>query len=242
MPQFFIQPAQIHGKTAILTGEEAHHLTRALRYREGDHVWFSDGRSTQYEGKILSATPHQVTLEILQRREILAKVQPPAMAMAILKQERWDMALQKVVELGCSTIFPFISSRTIPHYEQEDIPKKVNRWQKIALEAAKQSGLPVIPQVSTPLDWTRLLQQFSNFETVLLPWEGEQIQTLHEVTQKKLGRALIVIGPEGGFSPEEAGEAKASGAQLVTLGSQILRAETASIVTFTLVQFVLGNI
>ena len=242
MPQFFVPPEQIQNDTATLQGEEAHHLVRALRYRIGDHVWFSDGKGKQYEGKILTATQHQVTLKILQTRHLPERLKSPTLAMALLKQDRWELAVQKVIELGCHHIIPFTSSRTIPHYEEESIEKKLNRWNKIALEAAKQSGLPVQPTIDPPIAWQHLLAQIKQYDRVVMPWEEEKEITLRETLPKLSANTLLIIGPEGGFASEEALQAKTLGVTLVSLGDQILRAETASIVTFTLVQYALKNI
>lgn len=243
MAQFFIHPQDISNGTAKLSGGEAKHLVRVLRHRIGDHIWFSDGVSKQYEGKIISITSHEVQFAILQTRELQKQKNPPTMAMAILKGDRWDWAIQKVVELGCPHILPFFSTRTIPQFDEEAVEKKRIRWERIALEAAKQSGLPQEPKVDLPKTWEELLQSFSQYQNIVMPWEGEKKYTLQSALEtNRSQKTLIVIGPEGGFTDEEAMMAKEKGGILVSLGSQILRSETASIVTLALYQFTQNNI
>lgn len=242
MPQFLIDPSQIKGNTAMITGEEAKHLVRVLRHKVGDVIHLSDGKH-QYDAAIESISHKEVLLRLLERR-LLKQVAPsPVLGMSLLKHDHLELAIQKGVELGVAEFFLFTSERTIPHYEEGATAKKISRFEKIAKEAAKQSGLITPPKIHSPLPWGQFVKCFKEFSGVLLAWEEETENNFHAVFQTiDPLRLLVIVGPEGGFTLEEVTLAEKEGAQIVSLGRQILRAETAAITLLALSQYELGNI
>ncbi|MDO8527208.1 MAG: RsmE family RNA methyltransferase [Deltaproteobacteria bacterium] len=242
MPQFLIQPSQIEGDRATLTGEESKHLVKVLRHKVGDSVFLSDG-AHQYEAVIETIHPKAVDLRLVERRVLKVSAPSPALAIALLKHDHLELVLQKGVELGIAEFFLFVSERTIPHYGDSVTPKKMARFEKIIKEAAKQTGMVTIPKIHPLLTFEQLIHKFKDFSGVLLAWEKEEDNSFHSLFQTiDSSRLLVVIGPEGGFPLKEVTEAEKAGAKGLSLGRQILRAETAAIATLTLCQYELGNI
>ncbi|MDO8494833.1 MAG: RsmE family RNA methyltransferase [Deltaproteobacteria bacterium] len=242
MPQFFIDPKDIHENFATLRGEEVKHLTRVLRYDVGDKLWVSDGK-TQYLGEIVSITKGEAKLKILQQQEPTLVAAPPIIAIALLKHDNLEIVLQKCVELGIREFHLLITARTIPHYSESTTPKKLARWEKIVFEAAKQSGMPSLPKIHPPVPFANFVQTFSDYSDVILAYEGEKETRLkNQIKEIDTKNFVVLIGPEGGWTEDEVTLAKKAGAKTVSLGGQMLRAETAAIATATLCQYELGNI
>lgn len=243
MPQFFLEPSQIKEDRALLTGEEAKHLARVLRHQVGDWITVSDGKN-RWRAEILEISPKQVLLKLSGQKTVAGKHRPPTLGIALLKHDHLELALQKCVELGVEEFFLLETERTIPHYGQE-AGKKMARFNKIALEAAKQSGMVAIPRVAGPIHFAEFCKQWSEFDQVLMAWELEAGKNLRDYAKgksKDLTPALLLIGPEGGWTDEEVALARQHGAQTVGLGNQILRAETAAIVIATLYQYEVENL
>lgn len=256
MPQFFIDQALTTGTEVTVTGSDAHHILNVLRLTTGDWIVLSDGRGRSFRAEIFEATSRSVRARIL--NEILRSVPlvQTALAFAVIKHDRSEWIIQKAVELGCAAIVPFTCRRTIPKYA--NVEAKHARWQNIAIEAAKQSGLQLKPHVGLPTSFGKLCDTVKQYDKTLLFWEGERQNDLKSeisgfesrVTPARQGisggshgsRLLIIIGPEGGFDQTEIDEAKRQGAVTVSLGSQILRVETAAITALAIVQYELGNL
>lgn len=242
MPQFFIAPDQIRGNQASLPSNEAKHLIKVLRYKKGDVVWLTDGQF-RYRGLIETITPKEAFLKLLEKHRPILKAPAPALGLPPLKHDHLEWVLQKGVELGVHDFFLFVSERTIPHYTAATTPKKLARFEKIALEATKQSGLATMPKILPPIPFVKFVSQFKNFTAVLLAWEHEKENSLHSVFQTiDSSKLLVLIGPEGGFSAHEVALAEQAEAKKIGLGGQILRSETAALTLLALCQYELGNI
>lgn len=242
MPQFLIKPEEIEGTTVTLKAQEAKHLTKVLRYKKGETLWVTDGES-RYLALIEEIGSKEATLRLFEKQKPILKATAPALGIALLKHDHFEWVLQKSVELGVDAFFPFVSERTIPHYREQTTPKKIERFEKIALEAAKQSGLVAIPKIHPPKTFSELTAHFKNFTAVLIAWEQEKESSFHSTFETiDPSRLLLLIGPEGGFSNEEVFNAEKAGAKKLSLGRQILRSETAATVALTLCQYELGNL
>ena len=172
-----------------------------------------------------------------------AKKNSPTLACALLKKDHLETVIQKGVELGVADFILFSSERTVPQYESADTPKKLERFQKIADVAAKQSMFLGMPQIHAPILFHTLVATFPDYSDVIFPWESESKQHFKTVFPNlKTSHLLILIGPEGGFTQTEAEFAQTQGAHIVTLGDQILRSETAALTAISLVQYELGNL
>jgi 16S rRNA (uracil1498-N3)-methyltransferase len=243
MPHFFVSSKDIKGNEVLITGGEAKHIITVLRKREGDKIDIFDGYGNEFRVRILqidrSAGLPRVKAEIVKqkKRETEPKLKI-TLFQSIPKGNRLYFIIQKSTEIGISEIVPITTERTIVKLDYKKIKQRTLRWQKIAREAAKQSGRSTIPKVGPVLDFSQALREFSarKFPMGIIAWEMEKKSRLREVLRSGVGGGIsssplaIFVGPEGGFTPEEVEEAKKMGLVPVSLGSRILRTETAGLV------------
>ena len=234
MARFFISPEDIDrdGNTAAIRGEDAYHIARSLRMAEGDGVTLCDGRGTDYSCRLTRIRDDECTAEILDTHP--SESEPPAeitLFMAYPKGDKLETVIQKAVELGAAKIIPFESSRCIKRPSAEKDGRRLTRLTRIAKEAAKQCGRGIIPEVLPTLRFREVLARRGEFDTVLFAYEGDGTVSLRSVLEGMREdtprRLAVVVGSEGGFSPEEANEARDAGFTPVNLGPRILRCETA---------------
>ena len=240
--RFFINPADITGETAQLTGPEAHHLRTVLRLSPGDPLTFFDGTGARYQARIERLLKDRVTATII---EHTLDPQPKVrlhLGQAMLKGQRMDLVLQKATELGVEAIWLFRSEHVINKTPKE---AQMERWQRIILEACKQCDRARIPELHAPQELTELMAHPPPCDLRLIFWEHEARQRLNEVLagqEKACQSAFFLLGPEGGFSETEVACAKQEGFAPVSLGPRILRAETATLAATAILQFALGNL
>ncbi|MBI2989385.1 MAG: 16S rRNA (uracil(1498)-N(3))-methyltransferase [Deltaproteobacteria bacterium] len=245
MARFFVPGKNLRDKKGTVSGQELEHMRKVLRMRPGDRVLLFDDEGWEHEGIIRSYTEELGEVEILSsfqpRRESSLDI---TLAQALGKGEKMDLVVEKATELGVRTIVPFVSSRTVPKLDRERMVRRQARWKKIALSATKQCGRTRIPELLDVSDLAELLRRPWPCQLKLLFWEGESRQGLAQIRQEKsrLDSVLLVVGPEGGFSAEEASEAIRHGFQSVRLGERILRTETAALAALSIVQFLWGDI
>lgn len=234
MARFFILPEDIDrdGNTAAIRGEDAYHIARSLRMAEGDGVTLCDGHGTDYSCRLTRIRDDECTAEILDTHP--SESEPPAkitLFMAYPKGDKLETVIQKAVELGAAKIIPFESSRCIKRPSAEKDGRRLTRLARIAKEAAKQCGRGIIPEVLPTLRFREVLARRGEFDAVLFAYEGDGTVSLRSVLEGMRGdtprRLAVVVGSEGGFSPEEANEARDAGFTPVNLGPRILRCETA---------------
>ena len=237
-PRFFVDPGGISDGAVRITGPDVVHITRALRLGKGTAVVVLDGRGKSYEAEILNTGRDEVLCEI--KKELMEVPACPVkvtLVQGIPKGDKMDIIIQKGTELGVSRVVPLICSRAVVKLDGERALRKSERWQRIALEAAKQCRRPDVPEVSGPADLARVLAALPEKSLALIPWEEENTVSLKDILHKNnTGEEIYVfIGPEGGFTPGEVEQARASGVRPVTLGPRILRTETAGIAVLALV-------
>jgi len=244
MARFFVPRKELQDKKGSVSGPELDHMRRVLRLRPGDRVTLFDDEGWEHEGVIRSYTDRLGEVEILtsfqSERESLLDI---TLAQALGKGEKMDLVVEKATELGVQAIAPFLSSRTVPRLDQAKMERRQARWGKIALSAAKQSGRARIPEILGVSDFPALVSRPWECDLKLLFWEGESRLNLTQLRAEtpQLGSLLLVIGPEGGFSSEEASEAMRHGFKAVCLGKRILRTETAALAALSIVQFLWGD-
>lgn len=244
MPQFFVDQPLSENRRVDITGGDARHITQVLRLGPGDWLILSDGAGKCFRAVIESVSTSSVRVTLGEEIKRPAGSPPPTLALALAKRARFEWALQKSVELGCRHVIPFHSARTVPH--AVGAQAKLARWRQIALEAAKQSGLPFRPDIDAPMEYASLLKLVPNFNPCVLFYEGESQTNLRSLFRSaertsRIKGALLIIGPEGGFTQEEVDLALKAGALTTSLGPQILRVETAAIAALTIWQYELGN-
>lgn len=242
MPQFFIDQKFDVGSEVELRGSDAKHVVQVLRLSPGDWIVLSDGSGNSYDAEITKASPRSVSAMIKSVRS-QRKLSDLTLAIAITKHDKTEAVIQKSVELGIARIVPFHSERTIPRLVDDVTDKKLERWQKIAMEAAKQSGLPFRPTVERPVSFDELIAIIPRFEFAVLFWEAEKDRCIADYKGKlnAEGKKLVIVGPEGGFSSNEVENARAAEAVTASLGRQILRVETAAIAALAICQYESGE-
>ena len=234
MPRFFIQNENIEvcdGKTvAHIYGDDAFHIARALRMAVGDQLTVSDEDGNEYEATLTHIRDEEATALLGECR--VGTSESPVLItlyMAYPKGDKLEVVIQKAVELGASRIVPFESSRCIKRPKADKIEEKTRRLSKIAAEAAKQCGRARLPEVTKPLAFAQMLEEAARAEIALFCYEGEGTRSIRALLcEREVPRTLaVVVGCEGGFSPEEAEAAREKGLLMTGLGTRILRCETA---------------
>lgn len=228
MDYFFVDPKDIHGRVALIRGEEFRHLSRVARKKEGERVMLVDGADTSYEVVIRLIDRIHAECEILGTHNRANEPQLNiTLAVSLLRNPaRFDVLVEKATELGVRTIVPLLCERTIPKSE------KHLRLEKIALSAMKQCGRSYLPRIHPLIAFDTLLESAMDYSLRLIPHEKtEQSQFIGSVLQhhSNLRSVLIVIGPEGGFADHEVALSAKKGFVPISLGPRRLRAETAAI-------------
>lgn len=235
------------GETAFwLRESEREHLVRVLRLSPGDKLIGFDNTGTEYTGVILKIEDKSVTCRILSTEHPDVEAHTAVYLVAGLsKGEKMEWVIQKGTELGMAGLIPLRTKRAVMRLEGSKAQERVGRWQKIASEAAKQSHRVQEPEIMAVCDWKDLAKQLPEGTQWLIPYEEEKTQRLASVLAKlEPERPIaILIGPEGGFDPAEVALAQTElGAQSVSLGPRILRAETAALASLTMVLAYFGDL
>lgn len=235
MDLFFTPGGKIDLQAGRLSieGDEFHHLVRVLRKKTGDRLLAADGRGLRCEVVITAVGKKSVDGEILGHRFVGKPATEVAVAFSLLRtSQRFDFFLEKSTELGISSIIPMVTARTVSQPSNEKIEGKLERWRSIVLAAAKQSKRFYFPEIGRPLHFREVLR-LDGFDNRLIAFEGSSTPPSAGFARKK---TLFLIGPEGGFVPNEVEEARAAGFRDVTLGKTILRAETAAVFAVAMVR------
>ena len=240
MPRFFVDKGAVSHDTVIIKGDDARHIARSLRMAVGDAVTVCDGDGAEYSCSLTKIRDEECECHILDTAE--GKGEPPAevtLFMAYPKGDKLEVVVQKAVELGATRIIPFESSRCIKRPSPEKSDKQTARLCKIAAEAAKQCGRSRLPTVLPPIRLSELLSLIPTFDLSLLCYEDEEKKTVKDALEGALPRSIsVIVGCEGGFSPEEASEAAKAGCLPISLGHRILRCETAPSFVLSVISYV----
>lgn len=245
MPRFFIPARDISDGRARLEGSEFRHLQRVLRLREGDHLTVFDDEGHEHVGVVLTMSPRTAVLRIVSTttptRESALLI---TLYQGIPKGRKMDLVIEKATELGTRSIIPFTSAFSIAG---AGAAGKNERWQRIALAAAKQSARTHVPTIGAALTFPEAIAQGAENGLKLMLYEGAGTVPLAKLATgsalpNKPTSAAIFVGPEGGFSHDEAALAREHGFALVNVGPRVLRTETAALVAVTLVQSRWGDL
>jgi len=246
MPRLFVFEKLAIGDEIVIAGEEAHHIIRVLRLGPGHSVSISDGKSVESLGVISDIDIRDTKIKIRILDQNKSKETKPFITLlqALPKGEKFDWIIQKSTELGVSTIIPVITQRTIVNILPSKLESRMERWNKIAIEAAKQSLRMDIPQIGELSTFDASLREVEKHHLSIIPWEQEKELSIRKALKSIDGtvtKVAVFIGPEGGFSPEEVKKAKEMGAVSVSLGPRILRTETAAIAVCSILMYELGG-
>ena len=242
MHRFFIPKP--YKQEMQITGRDAHHIIDVLRMVPGDRLQAVADDGISFVGEITAVGTNTVTVLA---REILRETHEPDVRISLLqglaKGEKMEFIIQKAVEIGVADIFPVAMAHSVVVLEPSKAEKKVERWQKIAEAAAKQSKRDVIPDVHEVMTLGNVLQK-EKWDLLLVAYESENQVGLKEALQahKEAKTIAVVIGPEGGLSTEEVEAAQKQGGIAVSLGRRILRTETAGLVAATAILYETDNL
>ena len=238
--RFYTPGDTITGATIQLSADESHHLSRVLRLREGTTVYAFDGEGREWECEVSASHKTASTLTI--RHEVTTPVESPlqlTLAQALVKGDKFDLVVQKATELGVSRIIPLMTEQSDIRRAEERSEQRLQRWQRISLEALKQCRRRRLVTISNPLPFPALCREVAGQTTLLLAERGGS--SLPVIAAPSPGLTLC-IGPEGGWSDRELELATTAGLTLVHLGPRILRTETAAIAAVSLAQYVYGDL
>jgi len=225
--RFFVKEEQIKFPFIQLSGTEHYHLSKVARKKPGDKVWLFDKRGKSYLAKIEDTDFSHTRLFILKIKEIKEPRVRISLAQALIKSRAMDLIIQKSTELGITKIIPVLSARTIVKIENK-VDMKLSRWKKIALAAAKQCGRSDLPSIKPPIGLSELLEKCKASKNIFLNEKGGTL--LKDIIKKDIPKsALVLVGPEGGWTDEEEKNIIQHDYEPVDLGVNILRTETAAI-------------
>ena len=243
--RFRVAKEFIHGREASIGDRsEIKHILKVLRLRVGNQVVLFDGEGKEYQATITNLSPHKASFSLFHESPMRSMESPLVMilGLGLLKSSKFDWLIQKATELGVSEIVPFSSLRAVPRLEENKPRSRQSRWEKIASEAARQCGRAKVPKVHLLRTFEEMLAMDFEKTIKIFLWEKENQGNLRQALVAPTPRILALVGPEGGFSEEEASRARGAGFRPVRLGPRILRAETAGIVIVGLLQFLLGDL
>lgn len=245
MHRFFVDKDNIRDNKVTIIGEDVKHIRNVLRLREEDIISICDKQGIDYIAEIIDLFKEKVVCNIIETK--ISNSEPPIeviLYQGIPKSTKMDLIIQKSTEVGVAKIVPVITDRTIVKIQdRKKEENKLERWNKITEEAAKQSKRGIIPEVCQILSFNEMLETLKNNGIIIVPYENEENIGIKEILRDEANKKInIVIGPEGGFEEEEIESLKAIGAHIVSLGPRILRTETAGLITSAIVLYELGDL
>lgn len=242
-PRFFISPGQVAGNEIKVTGSDVHHIRSVLRMRIGDGLVLLDNTGMEYAVRITGISGREIATEIVSEGMKRVPLPRVTLCQGIPKSDKMDLIIQKAVELGVSRIVPLVTERSIVRHSYAAV--RMERWKRIAREAAMQSSRPDIPSIDPVCGFKEFIgslpqhdDELGGGHLYLFPWE-EAAVPIKDVLRPRAdaGEILVAVGPEGGFSNPEAEYAAGLGFHLVSLGPLILRTETAAISVLSMILY-----
>lgn len=244
MARLFVEPAAFGGEVVRLGDEDARYLTRVLRLGPGDRVTLFDGEGREAEATIERANRHGVELRVGERRATERVARPTlTLVVGLARGDKLDLVVQKATELGVHRVVPVATERAVLELDERRAESRRARWQKIAREAARQSGRADVPEIEAPTSFARAMATVGA-ALKLLFWEEARGNGLRgRLDGKEVPASIaVVVGPEGGLTAAEVEQARAAGFLVAGLGPRILRAETAALAALTIVNYALGDL
>lgn len=238
MPKFFTEKKNIFDDYLLIDGEDVAHISKVLRMKCGEVITVCDGDGTDYEVSIREFSKDYIKADIMSSGKSMSEPSIHiTLYQALPKQGKMENIIQKNTELGVSEFVPVYTKRCV--VKPSD---KTARWQKVAESAAKQSGRGIIPKVRDVISFDAAIKEMAEFETKVILYEGEKITKIKEVVTQGCKKIAVLVGPEGGFEQEEVNKATELGISSVTLGTRILRTETAAAAVTPVILFIQGDV
>ncbi len=241
MRRFYVDPDEARKEYPQIKGQDFRHMQKVLRHEPGDRVILIDGSGFEYLSVIEKMNSSKAFLSVLDKKwSETASPLELTVAQGFLKEKKMDTIIRHLTELGLTRWIPVISQRSVARPDHRRMHERMRRWNAIAVESMKQCGLSRIPDISEVMTFEALIESKEAYDGKIIFWE-EETAPLKDLFPDNPKKILVLVGPEGGFSPEEVNHAKGCGFKSASLGPRILRAETASIAACTLLQYLYGD-
>lgn len=246
MRRFISEMMPVVGEEAMVSGQEARHLTRVLRLKPGEDVVVLSGDGREFLARICRIDSDSVALSVLSEHVSTAD---PSIELTVylgfLKEKKMDDLVRQLTELGMSRFQPFFARRSVSRPNAARMSSRVGRWEKIAQESIKQCCRGSVPEIRPAISFGEALHLSTGDDVKILFYENESSRKLFPGTQTDRGRVplkvSVMLGPEGGFTDDEVMTASSAGFDVFSMGPRILKAETATVAACTLVQYVYGD-
>jgi len=239
MEYFYVPNLNAKKGEVVIAGQEARHIAKVLRHKPGDEILGTNGRGDEFKMVIKNIQPERVLVNVFEKREGQREPQHKlTLAPAVLKGNKLSLVVEAVTELGVSEIAPFLSARVVGKMGAV----KGQRLRAVAISGMKSALRTILPEIKPVVGIEGLIKKFSDFDQVVVAYEEERSKSLEQVLDTKVKSVLLIIGPEGGFTKEEAGWMREAGAVLFILGPRRLRAETAAVAATALCLSLLGDL
>jgi 16S rRNA (uracil1498-N3)-methyltransferase len=237
---FYVEPSDVIGDRLMLSESESRHIVKVMRAKIGEIFWAIDGRGNKYQAQIIESNPRKVVAKILEHtwleNEAKCKI---ALACGLCRASKMDYIVEKGTELGVAEFRFFVSEKTYTNGIGES---KLERWNNLAQSAAKQSMRTVIPQINQIVKFDEILSVQSEYKLALMAEIGAESNLEFEISYSQPDSAILLVGPESGFSADELEQAHNAGFKPCGLGPRRLRAETAAMVFVSIVMAQLGEL
>lgn len=246
MHKFFVNKENIKDQMAVITDDDVKHIYKVLRLETGDRVNINNCDGKEFLGEITEIDKKYVKVKIIEKLEVNNESPIEVyLYQGLPKSSKMDLIVQKATELGVKEITPIITERVVVKSELNEF-RKLDRWNRIALEACKQCKRSIIPVINAPIEYDELLNNLKSMDLIVVPYENEENigikKTCENLSKDTVKKVAVIIGPEGGFEDDEISDFKKMGANIVTLGPRILRTETAGFVSVSLLMYELGDL
>jgi 16S rRNA (uracil1498-N3)-methyltransferase len=242
--RFFIAASDIEGDQVRLSREQSHQISHVLRLQTGDAITVLDGSGQEYDVTLTAVNSAETVGQITtQRRAAGEPTVEVTLFQSLLAREKFEWVLQKATEVGVAQVAPVLTERSLVRVKRME-DNKLDRWRRIVAEAAEQSHRGRIPKLDQVCTFPEAMVRLRDFDRCLIAAPFQQAAALRD-TLRGLGGTessiALLIGPEGGFTPEEVAQAVETGAVPISLGPRVLRTETAAVVAAALVLYELGE-
>lgn len=248
MHRFYVPDIDATDRSISLDGQVARQLKTVLRVEAGEHVRLFDGSGTEWEVEIEHVGKNEIETTLISAVQPVPEPSVAAtMLLGLARPERIELAIQKCTELGAVRFIPVTSERVQGGNTGTPSPKRLDRWQRIAIEAAEQSGRAIVPTVEAPAPIMNAVNAAITEEPLMCMWEevadeSQPLSVALKSVDAGVKKVSALIGPPGGFSEQEAAAIREAGAMLVTLGSRVLRSETAAIAVMSAILYEMGDL
>lgn len=245
MSRFYIKPENVKDGKIFVDSEEAHHILDVMRLKEKNEVTAFDGKGHEYRGIISKVAKKSLEINIIDTStRKSAQRFAITLAQALPRKEKMDYIIEKATELGVGSIIPMNTKRTVVRPDSKKIKSKIDRWERIAREAAKQCGRVSLVKIDENLDFEEVIKKAGSYDLAVMPsTEYTEKESNKKILENFKGKnILVIIGPEGGFDPSEVGLARKNNVSLVSLGENTLKCDTAALTTLAIINYALGDI